>query len=148
MRRSNRLLRVVVRFPRLDALSVIIARVRRMFDLSAEPGAIAAVLSCDPVLRRWFRRGRGCACREGGIGFEIAVRAVLGQQITVKAATQLAGGLWRRLGTESGGRCRCAGLTHAFPRPEQFDVENVGRDWDAGARAAAIAGVAAAIGGG
>src|SRR5947209_18998757 len=41
---------VVVRFPRLNALSTIIARIRRMFDLSAEPGAIASALSSDPAL--------------------------------------------------------------------------------------------------
>src|SRR4051812_32519423 len=43
-------LRVVVRFAKLDALSVIIARIRRMFDLSAEPSAIESALSADPVL--------------------------------------------------------------------------------------------------
>src|SRR5262249_7654752 len=40
-------LRVVVRFPKLNALPVIITRIRRMFDLSAEPGAIGEVLSSD-----------------------------------------------------------------------------------------------------
>ena len=44
-------LRVIVRFPRLNALPTIIARIRRMFDLSAEPQAIASALSTDPVAR-------------------------------------------------------------------------------------------------
>src|SRR5262245_49074121 len=42
-------LRVTVRFPRLDVLPTIISRIRRQFDLGAEPTAIATALSCDPV---------------------------------------------------------------------------------------------------
>src|SRR5882724_5381933 len=43
-------LRAIVRFPKLSSLSVIIARIRRMFDLSADPEAVASVLSDDAIL--------------------------------------------------------------------------------------------------
>jgi AraC family transcriptional regulator of adaptative response / DNA-3-methyladenine glycosylase II len=54
-------LKVQVRFPRLSALPGIIARVRRVFDLSADPQAINAHLAGDPARPRWWRRGRACA---------------------------------------------------------------------------------------
>lgn len=80
-------LRVAVRFPRLNALSVIVARIRRMFDLSAEPGSIASVLSSDQVMSPLVLARPGLRVPGAWDGFEIAVRAVLGQQITLKAAT-------------------------------------------------------------
>jgi AraC family transcriptional regulator, regulatory protein of adaptative response / DNA-3-methyladenine glycosylase II len=139
-------LRVVVRFPRLNILSVIIARIRRMFDLSAEPGAIDSVLSCDPVLRPLVSARPGLRVPGGWSGFEIAIRAMLGQQITVKGATQLAGRIVAAMGTRVADDTDMAGLTHAFPTPEQFDVKTLADVGMPKARAAAIAGVAAAIG--
>ena len=53
-------------------------------------------------------------------GFEIAVRAVLGQQITVRAATQLTSRLVASLGTEVAEQCGPIGLNAAFPHPERF----------------------------
>ena len=112
-------LRVVVRFPQLSALSTIITRIRRMFDLSAEPGAIAEVLSADPILAPLVKARPGLRVPGGWDGFEIAVRAVLGQQITVKGATGLAGRIVAVIGTPID-EADESGLTHAFPRPERF----------------------------
>jgi AraC family transcriptional regulator of adaptative response / DNA-3-methyladenine glycosylase II len=118
-------LSVTVRFPRLNVLPAIIARVRRQFDLSAEPTAIAAALSCDPVLAPLVRARPGLRVPGAWDGFEIAVRAVLGQQITVKAATRLAGRLVAALGDSVDSKINVTGLTHAFPPPDRFEVDTL-----------------------
>ena len=138
-------LRVVVRFGRLGALPVIITRIRRMFDLSADPGAIDAALSCDPMLAPLVTARPGLRVPGGWDGFEIAVRSVLGQQITVKAATQLAGRIVSTIGTPITDGIAPLGLTHSFPRPERFNVHTLGTLGITKARSAAIAGVANAV---
>jgi len=138
-------LRVAVRFPRLNALSVIIARIRRMFDLSAEPGAIASVLSADPALAPLVRARPGLRVPGSWDGFEIAIRAVLGQQITLKAATQLASRIVAAAGTPLEENVGLPGLTHAFPRPERLRTHALANIGMPRARAATIAGVASAV---
>jgi AraC family transcriptional regulator of adaptative response / DNA-3-methyladenine glycosylase II len=138
-------LRVAVRFPRLSVLSAIIARVRRMFDLSAEPGSIVSVLSSDPVMAPLVSARPGLRVPGAWNGFEVAVRAVVGQQISLKAATRLASRVVSALGTPVSERIEIPGLTHAFPRPERFDVKALTDLGLPGARAAAIAGVATAL---
>ena len=118
-------LHVTVRFPRLKVLPSIIARIRRQFDLGAEPIAIAAALSGDPILAPLVLARPGLRVPGGWDGFEIAVRAVLGQQITVKAATKLAARIVSMLGRQIAEPCGVAGLTHLFPRPEQFSAKEL-----------------------
>lgn len=137
-------LRVIVRFPRLNMLSAIIARVRRMFDLSTEPGAIVAALSCDSLLAPLIAARPGLRVPGAWDGFEIAVRALLGQQITLKAATRLASRLVFAIGTRVDDSLGIPGLTHAFPRPERFKLDVLAGLGMPKARAAAIAGIAAA----
>lgn len=138
-------LRVAVRFPRLSVLSVIIARIRRMFDLSAEPRAIASVLSVDPVVGPLVSARAGLRVPGGWDGFEVAVRAVLGQQISLRAATQLVSRVVSAMGTPVIERIEVPGLTHAFPRPERFHVNTLAALGMSTARAAAIVGVATAL---
>jgi AraC family transcriptional regulator of adaptative response / DNA-3-methyladenine glycosylase II len=138
-------LRVAVRFPQLNALPLIIARIRRMFDLSADPGAIASALSSDPMLAPLISARPGLRLPGGWDGFEIAVRAVLGQQITLRAATQLAGRIVSVAGKLVKDSIGLPGLSHAFPRPERFNANTLARLGMPRARAAALAGVAAAI---
>ena len=92
-------LRATVRFPKLSALPAIIARLRRVFDLGADPLAIAAHLAKDPTLAPLVKARPGLRVPGAWDGFELAIRAVLGQQITVVAAARLAGrmvaALWR-----------------------------------------------------
>ncbi|HET7359847.1 MAG TPA: AlkA N-terminal domain-containing protein [Rhodanobacteraceae bacterium] len=87
-----------VRHAQVQALPEIVNRVRRQFDLDADPATIAGVLRRDrqlaPVLRR-FPGVRVPGCWDG---FEIAVRAVLGQQVSVAAARTLAARLVQRWG--------------------------------------------------
>ncbi len=140
-------LRVAVRFPQLSALSTIITRIRRMFDLSAEPGAIAEVLSADPILAALLKARPGLRVPGGWDGFEIAVRAVLGQQITVKGATGLAGRIAAAIGTTTGVGADESGLTHAFPRPERFKLSALNGLGIVPARGAALVDIAGATAG-
>jgi AraC family transcriptional regulator, regulatory protein of adaptative response / DNA-3-methyladenine glycosylase II len=135
-------LRATVRFPKLAALPAIIARLRRVFDLAADPVAIAAHLAKDPALAPLVKARPGLRVAGAWDGFELAIRAVLGQQITVSAAVGLAG----RLVAAHGERLAHpdASLTHVFPRPEALaavDLTSLGMPRS---RAAALSAVAAA----
>jgi AraC family transcriptional regulator of adaptative response / DNA-3-methyladenine glycosylase II len=90
-----------VSHPHAARLQEISARVRRMFDLDADIRAINAHLRSDAHLRALIRRHPGQRLPGGWDGFEIAVRAVLGQQISVAAARTLAQRLVQRFGIEA-----------------------------------------------
>ncbi|MEN8160457.1 MAG: AlkA N-terminal domain-containing protein [Myxococcota bacterium] len=77
---------------------VISARVRRVFDLSADPASIAEPLRRDRALARRLAARPGVRVPGAWDGFELAVRAILGQQVTVAGATTLAGRLAARFG--------------------------------------------------
>lgn len=70
---------------------VLLPRLRRLFDLDAQPALIDAQLARDPLLRPLAQRHPGLRVPGALDGFELALRAVLGQQVTVKAATTLFG---------------------------------------------------------
>ncbi len=72
-------------------LPALLARVRNLFDLGARPDVIAAHLSRDPLLAETVGRNPGLRVPGAFDGFELAARAVLGQQVTVKGASTLAG---------------------------------------------------------
>ncbi len=138
-------LRVVVRFPKLNALPTIIARIRRMFDLSAEPLAIAAALSGDEVLRPFVEMRPGLRVPGGWDTFEIAVRGVLGQQLTVRAGRTFAEKIVSAIGKKVDRSVEMPGLTHVFPGPELFSAEKLSGLGMTSARVAAIVGIAAAV---
>jgi AraC family transcriptional regulator of adaptative response / DNA-3-methyladenine glycosylase II len=140
-------IQVTVRFPRLAALPRIIARVRSVFDLTADPTLIGAHLSEDPLLAPLVAARPGLRAPGGWDRFELAVRAILGQQITVPAATQLAGRLVAALGAEiDDPAAQALGLTRVFPSPERLAVADVaGLGLMPGARAAALSSLAAAV---
>lgn len=93
----------------MPVLPGVIARVRAAFDLDAHPQAI------DQVLHHDFPHSDGMRVPGAFDGFELAVRAVLGQQITVRAARTLTTRLVERLGDPlpSG----TASLNRLFPTP-------------------------------
>jgi AraC family transcriptional regulator of adaptative response / DNA-3-methyladenine glycosylase II len=95
---DRRAVRVDVSGSLSRTLVPLAARLRRAFDLDAHPGAIDAHLARDPALRA--RVGRTPGLRVPGCvdGFELATRAVLGQQVTVRGATTLAGRLAEAFG--------------------------------------------------
>ena len=107
---------VSVRFACVRALSGIVRRVRRLFDTGADIEAISGHLSKDPFLAPLVARRPGLRTAGGWDGFEVAVRAILGQQITVTGARQLAGRLTaafgKRIGTDISNDHR---LSHIFP---------------------------------
>ncbi len=137
-------LKVTLRFPKVQAWPAIIAKVRRVFDLAADPALIGAHLSEDPELAPLLALRPGLRAAGAWDGFELSVRAVLGQQITVVAARNLAG----RLALEHGERLNdevaaAMGLTHLFPTPQALaglDVETLPMPR---ARGRALTGIAA-----
>lgn len=103
---------VTVSFNLLPALTHILARVRSLFDLYCYPDAIYETLSVMNTIKPnlCILGARLPGCFEP---FEMVVRAILGQQITVKAASTLAGRITKTFGTvvETG----IEGLSHVFP---------------------------------
>jgi AraC family transcriptional regulator of adaptative response / DNA-3-methyladenine glycosylase II len=139
-------LRVVVRFPRLSALPTIIARLRRVFDLGADPQAIGAQLAEDPALAPLVAARPGLRVPGAWDGFELAMRAVLGQQITVAAAIGLAGKLVARCGEPlASASAAPGGLTHVFPRPERVAATDLSILGMPRSRAVALSSLAAAV---
>lgn len=80
-------------------LPAAVERTRRLFDLDADPVAVDAVLSEDPLLARSVSRHGGMRIPGCVDATELAVRAVVGQQVSVAAATRTAGILAERYGT-------------------------------------------------
>jgi AraC family transcriptional regulator, regulatory protein of adaptative response / DNA-3-methyladenine glycosylase II len=99
--------------PRL--LFLVIERIRCMFDLNADWPRIGKSLGPDPELAARLRAEPGLRVPGCWDPFELSVRAILGQQITVKGATALAGRLARSFGQTFSAP---NGLTHLFPAPE------------------------------
>ena len=117
--------------PRGDALSVrvsplppkllprLVAGVRRMFAAHVLPGPVREHLERDPLLRRAFAKHPGLRVPGAWDPFELSVRALLGQQISVRAAQTLAGRLVAALGEPlPAPLLRAEGPTHLFPAPE------------------------------
>jgi AraC family transcriptional regulator of adaptative response / DNA-3-methyladenine glycosylase II len=135
-----------VRFPRLSSLPAIIARVRRVFDLGADPEAIGVHLSRDPTLAPLIAARPGLRAPGGWDGFELAMRAVLGQQVTVGAAIRLAGQLVAAYGQPAPlSATGHPALTHAFPSPQAIAAADLTHLGMPGARARALSTVAAAV---
>ena len=119
-------LQVRISFPEPRWLFLIIERVRRMFDLGADPNEIAARLAADPLLARRVKATQGLRVPGCWDGFELAVRAVLGQQVSVTGASTLAGRLVRTFGRPINLN---PPLTHLFPPPHVLvdaDVARIG----------------------
>jgi AraC family transcriptional regulator of adaptative response / DNA-3-methyladenine glycosylase II len=89
---QNHLL-ATIRTSDITTLATIVARLRRLFDLDADIAAIDGHLSGDPRLAEAVRARPGLRVPGAWDGFELAVRAVLGQQVSVRAATTFAGRL-------------------------------------------------------
>jgi AraC family transcriptional regulator of adaptative response / DNA-3-methyladenine glycosylase II len=143
---SERGLRVTIRFPHIASLATIVRRVRRIFDLSADPLAIGEDLARDSLLAPLVARRPGLRVPGAWDGFEVAVRAMLGQQITVTAALKLATKLVAAYGEPLRSNYG-DGLTHAFPTPErmvQADLRPLGMPAARAEALSSLAGAAAA----
>jgi AraC family transcriptional regulator of adaptative response / DNA-3-methyladenine glycosylase II len=137
-----------IRFPVVATLGGIVARLKRQFDLDADISAIDVQLGADPLLAPLVAARPGLRVPGAWDPFELAARAMLGQQVSVAAATTLAGRVAAIYGTElrmPDGAPPPIGLTHVFPAPAALVAADPGRLRIPGARAAALAGLAAAI---
>ena len=91
-------LRVRLKIPTAKRLASIVERIRRVFDLGADPLEIDRHLSRDSMLARRVRTRPGLRVPGAWDRFELSVRAILGQQITVAGATTIAGRLVEAFG--------------------------------------------------
>src|SRR5580700_4492274 len=124
------------------SLFFITERIRTMFDLNADWGAIVQSLRTDPVLVTQVESGPGLRVPGCWNGFELATRAILGQQITVKGATALAGRMVSSFGRPLSS---ANGLTHLFPTPEVLADAKLASIGLTGARAETIRTLARAV---
>jgi AraC family transcriptional regulator of adaptative response / DNA-3-methyladenine glycosylase II len=138
-------LAATIRFPSVKALPTIVGRIRRVFDLGADVGAIAAQLAEDDALAPLVAARPGLRVAGAWDAFELAVRAILGQQITVTAARQLAGKLVAAHGEPvASGAGVGLELTALFPRPDRLATADLAKLGMPRARATAVAALAAA----
>ena len=137
-----------IRFPKLKALPAVIARIRRVFDLTADPALIEAHLSQDPALAPLIAARPGLRAPGAWDGFEMAVRAILGQQITVTAARGLAAKLVETYGEPIEDPFAAKlGLSRVFPTPDRLmgqDIAALGMPRARGAALEALARTVAA----
>ena len=128
------------------ALPEILGRLKDLFDLGARPDVIASHLQSDPHLADLLNRCPGLRVPGAFDGFELTVRAILGQRVSVRAATTLAGRLAVRFGEPVEGPF--PGLDRLSPAPERLadaqDSELTGLGI-AAPRAAAIRAIARAV---
>ena len=109
-----------------SVLMPLLARVRTQFDLEANPSVIQSHLASDPLLAAQMARTPGLRVPGAFDSFELAIRAVLGQQVSVAGATTVAGRLVQRFGT--GINTPYVGVTHHFPSPAllaQIPIEDI-----------------------
>jgi AraC family transcriptional regulator of adaptative response / DNA-3-methyladenine glycosylase II len=114
-----------------NSLFSIVQRARSLFDLDASTDEIARVLSADSRLKRLLKESPGVRVPGSWDGFELTVRAILGQQVSVSAATTLAGRIADRYGERID--IPVDGVQQApdrlFPEPEKLvraRLENLG----------------------
>jgi AraC family transcriptional regulator of adaptative response / DNA-3-methyladenine glycosylase II len=136
---------VRIRVSRVAALPAVVGRVRRLLDLDADAEEIDRHLAKDPLLAPRVAARRGLRVPGAWDPFELAVRAILGQQVSVAAARTLAG----RIAALCGGRVAGAeegAPSRVFPGPERLTDARLDGIGLTRARASAIAALARAAG--
>ena len=130
-------LEVRIRYADPAALFRIVERVRAIFDAGADPAEIAKNFRRDTTLSPLVRAWPGLRVPGCFDGFEMAVRAILGQQVSVKGASTMAG----RVAAAFGSTCEDGVL---FPHPESLAEADLCRVGLTRQRAASIRALAAA----
>ncbi len=135
-----------VQLPGCTPLMPLVGKLRHLFDLAADSATIDGVLARDPHLRDVVRRFPGTRVPGAWDRFELGVRAIVGQQVSVRAATTVAGRIAEKFGQPIRVRPpEGSTLGLLFPGPEvlaEADLSSVGMPR---ARAAAIRGFARAV---
>jgi AraC family transcriptional regulator of adaptative response / DNA-3-methyladenine glycosylase II len=128
-------------------IAAIVARLRRVFDLDADLDLIRRDLSREPLLAPLVEARPGLRVPGAWEPYELAVRAVLGQQVSVAHAVSLATRMVERHGDRlpSALRRRYPGLSRLFPRPSVLARSDLATLGMPGARARSIASLAAAV---
>ena len=135
-----------IRIGQVRGLLSVVARLRRLFDLDADVEAIGAHLSEDASLAPLIALRPGLRSPGCWDAFELAVRAILGQQITVTAARLLAGKLAKTAGTRLGADATGhAKLTQIFPTPNQLAAADLSALGMPRARIASLTALARAV---
>jgi AraC family transcriptional regulator of adaptative response / DNA-3-methyladenine glycosylase II len=130
----------------LRDLTAAVQRCRRLLDLDADPETVTGYLAADPVLGPLARANPGRRSPGHVDGSELALRAVLGQQVSVAAARRLGARLTAAYGKPLS---RPDGpLTHCFPAAETLAAADPGTLPMPRGRALALTGLAAALAGG
>ncbi|MGH8448347.1 DNA-3-methyladenine glycosylase family protein [Pseudomonas sp.] len=136
-------LEVDVALPDAQAFPEIERRLRKMFDLDAQPELIRAQLAVDPLMATLLAARPGLRVPGTWDGVELAIRAVLGQQITVVAAIRLAGKLVAQYGQPV--ETPHAGITHIFPTAQVLAKADLATLGMPKARGRTLSGVAQAL---
>jgi AraC family transcriptional regulator, regulatory protein of adaptative response / DNA-3-methyladenine glycosylase II len=129
--------------PSCDRLMQVVQRVRRMFDLETDVVRIGQHLSQDARLAKMLAVRPGLRVPGGWDGYELAVRAVLGQMLTVVDAPALARRLVRTFGRPV--QISVRGLTHLFPQPGILAEANLTSVGISGDQAATISSLSHAM---
>ena len=144
-RRAENALVATIHTSHVKPLGAIVARLRRLFDLDADILAIDEHLARDPVLAPRVAARPGLRVPGAWDPFELAVRAVLGQQVSVRAATTFSGRIVASLGKPlEAGRAR-GGATMFFPTAAAIASSDLAGIGLTGARAATLKALAAAV---
>lgn len=128
--------------PRIAAVNEAVSRV---FDTTTDPRAIRAVLGRDPRLAPLIGRFPGLRIPGLWDPFEAMMRAMLGQQVTVRAARTLGGRLVERCGSDLPEDLRGGGITRLFPTPEAVATAALDAFGMPGRRIAALQALAAHV---
>ncbi|AGZ46084.1 AlkA N-terminal domain-containing protein [Actinoplanes friuliensis] len=107
---GDRWVSATLRLADVRDLAPAVARCRRLFDLDADPAAVDGTLSADPALAAQVKAEPGVRVPRTADGFELAVRAIVGQQVSVSSARTT---LSRLLGPVTPGELR------GFPSAEE-----------------------------
>jgi AraC family transcriptional regulator of adaptative response / DNA-3-methyladenine glycosylase II len=115
---ASHALKLRVEFVGPARLLQVVSRVRRMFDLDADPLAIHAPLKRDPLLARLVKARPGLRVAGAWDAFELGVRAILGQQVSVAGASTLTARLAAKFGHPV--PFQIEGLEYTFPTSDEI----------------------------
>ena len=137
---------LVAHLPHWEELIHVVERSRRIAGLDLDLDEPAGQLAADPVVGPLIRARPGLRVPGTWDPFETGVRAIVGQQVSVAAASTITGRIAARAGTPVPGLAQL-GLTHTFPTAETLAVADLGGLGLTGARASAIRAFARAVAG-
>lgn len=135
---------LTVHLPHWEGLIHHVQRARRIFNLDADAAAVVTRLGGDALLGPLVRARRGLRPPGAWDPFEVGVRAIVGQQVSVVAANGIIARLVERVGTAVPGLAQLR-LTHLFPAPSDLAEADLGRLGLTRARARAVAAFARAV---